>query len=260
MRTAGKKFKTAWQVALPLAFAGVVLAGASLQTQTAPNVKEQLPPLIRSVKGPDLFRAYCASCHGVDAKGAGPAAPALKARVPDLTLLARRNRGEFPAVRVREAIMGDKVVAAHGSREMPIWGPIFHQVEYDMDWGNVRLANLVEYLQSIQSVRASIVASGAELYQQHCAVCHGNELKGTGAVPDPFRPPPDLTTLAQRHGGKFPEEYVSNVLRNGVVIPAHGPVEMAVWGTDFTADGLDERQAALRVANLTSYIKSLQKK
>jgi mono/diheme cytochrome c family protein len=70
-------------------------------------------------------------------------------------------------------IMGDKVVAAHGSREMPIWGPIFHQVEADMDWGNVRLSSLVEYLKSIQTTAASGAPSGAELYKQHCAVCHG---------------------------------------------------------------------------------------
>jgi len=98
-----------------------------------------------------LFRAYCASCHGADAKGKGPAAPALKARVPDLTLLAKRNGGKFPAARVRNMIMGDEVLAAHGSREMPVWGPIFHQIEWDVDRGNVRLENLVKYLQSIQS-------------------------------------------------------------------------------------------------------------
>jgi mono/diheme cytochrome c family protein len=100
-----------------------------------------------------LFQAYCAVCHGVDARGGGPAASSLKARVPDLTLLERRNGGEFPTARVRQIILGDAVVAAHGSREMPIWAPVFHQVEGDMDWGNVRLENLVKYLESIQSGR-----------------------------------------------------------------------------------------------------------
>ena len=56
--------------------------------------------------------------------------------------------------------------------------------------------------------------SGAELYKQYCAVCHGNDLKGNGPAPSPFkRSPPDLTTLARRHDGKFPYAYVSNVLR-----------------------------------------------
>jgi len=260
VQTADNRFKRALQFVLALALVALVLPGVGKQTQTTSNVNGQFPPLIHSIEGPDLFRAYCAPCHGVDAKGAGPAAPALKVTVPDLTALARKNRGQFPAARVRQMTMGDKVVAAHGSREMPIWGPIFHQVESDMDWGNVRLANLVEYLRSIQSVTASKVASGAELYKQYCAVCHGNDLKGSGPAPYPYRPPPDLTTLARRHGGTFPAAYVSNVLRNGAVMPAHGPAEMPVWGADFAMDRSGEPQVALRIANLTNYIKSLQEK
>jgi mono/diheme cytochrome c family protein len=162
VKTADRRFKRALQLVLALALAGVVLPGAGKQTQNAPNGKEPSTPLIRSVEGPDLFRAYCSPCHGMDGRGAGPAALALKAKVPDLTLLTKNNRGQFPTARVRQMIMGDKVVAAHGSREMPIWGPIFHQVESDMDWGNVRLANLVKYLQSIQSIKASNAPSGAE--------------------------------------------------------------------------------------------------
>jgi mono/diheme cytochrome c family protein len=132
-------------------FPGGAQAQSQRQPGKVPPSEQQFQPLIRSVAGPNLFRAYCASCHGIDAKGKGPAAPALKAKVPDLTLLAKRNRGLFPEARVRKIIMGDEVLAVHGSREMPVWGPIFHQIERDVDRGNVRLANLVKYLQSIQS-------------------------------------------------------------------------------------------------------------
>jgi mono/diheme cytochrome c family protein len=260
VKTADKGFKWALQFVLTLALVGIVIPGVSKQTQTAPNVKDQFTPLIRSVEGPDLFRAYCTPCHGADAKGGGPAAAALKAKVPDLTLLARNNRGQFPTVRVRQMIMGDEVAVAHGSREMPIWGPIFHQIESDVDWGNVRVENLLKYLESMQTITPANASSGAELYKQHCAVCHGNDLKGTGPAPYPFRAPPDLTTLARRHGGKFPGAYVSNVLRNGVVMPSHGPAEMPIWGADFTVAGLGETQVALRITNLTNYIKSLQEK
>jgi hypothetical protein len=73
--------------------------------------------------------------------------------------------------------------------------------------------------------------------------------------------PPDLTTLARRHGGEFPDAYVSNVLLNGVIMPAHGPAEMPIWGTDFTVrDRLDETQVRLRITDLSNYIKSLQAK
>jgi hypothetical protein len=86
----------------------------------------------------------------VKAKGNGPAAAALKVRVPDLTRIAKRNGGKFPADQVRAMIAGEDTKAAHGSRTMPIWGPIFHQVEADQDWGQVRLENLTKYLESIQ--------------------------------------------------------------------------------------------------------------
>jgi len=133
-------------------FLGLAAPGAIAQTppKTAQNSQE-LPPLIRSLRGEDLFRAYCASCHGLEGKGDGPAAASLKAKVANLTLLSKNNRGTFPEARVRKVIMGDDVIASHGSREMPIWGPIFHQIEEDVDRGNVRLENLVKYLESIQA-------------------------------------------------------------------------------------------------------------
>jgi len=246
------------QFILAVALTGVALAGK--QIQTMPDAEQQFVHLIRPIEGPELFRAYCAPCHGLDAKGTGPAASALKAKVPDLTLLARNNRGQFPAERVRRMISGDNVVAAHGSREMPMWGPIFHQLEFDMDWGNVRLENLVKYLESIQTTTTSNPPSGAELYSQHCAACHGNDLKGGGPAPSPFRAPPDLTTLARRHGGTFPDAYVSDVLRNGVIMPAHGPAEMPIWGSDFALERSSQHEVALRITSLTNYIKSWQTK
>jgi mono/diheme cytochrome c family protein len=100
-----RPIKWIWQLALPVALAGVVLSGAGGQTRTTPNAEEQFPPLIRSIKGPDLFRAYCASCHGLDAKGTGPVAPSLKAKVPDLTLPEKNNRGQYPAARVRQCMV-----------------------------------------------------------------------------------------------------------------------------------------------------------
>jgi mono/diheme cytochrome c family protein len=117
--------------------------------QTESKSKEQPEQLIYdSVKGPDLFRTRCAVCHGSDGKGAGPMAPALKAKVPDLTVLAKNNRGQFPSARVRKVILGEDVFLSHGYREMPIWGPIFRQA--DQDFGNVRVENLLKYLESIQ--------------------------------------------------------------------------------------------------------------
>jgi mono/diheme cytochrome c family protein len=232
---------------------------------------QQSAPLIQSVEGVDLYRAYCSSCHGTNGKGDGPVARSLKVAPPDLTRLT--GKGQFPTERVRQTILGDAVVAAHGTREMPIWGPVFHQIEADVDRGNVRTENLLKYLQSIQAVpspqptpakknASENTPSGAQLYKQFCAACHGNDLKGTGPAPAPFNDaPPDLTMLARRHNGKFPEDYVNSVLRNGITIPGHGPPEMPTWDADFKAGyGLNEAQVASRIANLTDYIKSRQAK
>jgi len=130
---------------------GSMIAVVEGGAQKSDQSDQQFQTLIRSTQGADLFRAYCASCHGTDGKGHGPAAPALRATVPDLTAIARNSGGQFPTDRVRRIITGDHLVASHGSREMPVWGPIFHQVEQDVDRGNVRVENLLKYLESIQA-------------------------------------------------------------------------------------------------------------
>ena len=110
---------------------------------------------------------------------------------------------------------------------------------------------------------SSSLSSGEELYQQHCVACHGNDMKGNGPFPPPYRVPPDLSTLSRRHGGKFPEAYVSSILRNGVKMPAHGPAEMPVWGDGIRSrepNGSKRQLATLRIRNLTNYIKSRQAK
>jgi hypothetical protein len=121
------------------------LAGAEQKTSTG------VPPLIvESMYGPDLYRHYCATCHGKDATGNGPAAAALKVPPPDLTVLARQHGNTFPAVEVEAIIRGGTAVAAHGSLEMPIWGPIFRALDPSDARVKARIAVLVSHLASIQ--------------------------------------------------------------------------------------------------------------
>ena len=105
---------------------------------------------IHTVNGAEIFQNYCASCHGLDGRGNGPAAPALKYRVPDLTQIAKRAGGKFSRDRIAAIIEGTETLSGHGSREMPVWGPVFHQVGVDQDLGAVRTDNLTKYIESIQ--------------------------------------------------------------------------------------------------------------
>jgi mono/diheme cytochrome c family protein len=111
-------------------------------------------------------------------------------------------------------------------------------------------------------VKPTNPVSGAQMFKEYCAVCHGPGGKGDGPAATALKvSPPDLTTLAQRHDGKFPGDYVSNVLKNGVKTPAHGSAEMPVWGPIFeTMSRMDETQVTLRITNLSNYLKSIQKK
>ena len=125
----------------------ILLAGAVLSGQDKTPRK-----LIASMEGKDLYKAYCASCHGIDGKGHGPVAAVLKALLPDLTLIAKRNHGAFPKEELEKMILGGKGSrAAHGSADMPVWGPVFRKVENDQDLGLVRVRRLADYLISLQT-------------------------------------------------------------------------------------------------------------
>ena len=107
--------------------------------------------LIDSIQGPNLYKAYCAVCHGPNAKGDGPMAMFLKTPPSDLTRISARNGGMFPLVKVRRIISGEESLpGGHGTRQMPVWGPIFSQIAWDQDLGRVRIDNLARYLESLQ--------------------------------------------------------------------------------------------------------------
>ena len=116
-----------------------------------PTVVNVPAPPTPANSGKKMFEAYCAACHGKGGKGDGPVAVALKVPPPDLTGLTARNNGGFPWSRVSQTITGPAGTPAHGSRGMPIWGPVFmtmsHQHESQV---RLRVANLTDYIKSLQ--------------------------------------------------------------------------------------------------------------
>lgn len=127
---------------------GLVLP-ALAQVPAKPVLKKEPVRTIGSVEGSDLYDAYCASCHGRDGKGHGPAVRALKVPPGDITQLAKKT-GKFSPTDVEAAITGQNMTPAHGDTEMPIWGPIFRQMSPDDGMKALRIANLVNYIESIQ--------------------------------------------------------------------------------------------------------------
>lgn len=102
-------------------------------------------------------------------------------------------------------------------------------------------------------------ASGHEMYTDYCAACHGAGGKGDGPAVEFLKAPPtDLTTLASRNDGKFPADHFAAVLRFGTEAHPHGTSDMPIWGPLFTKQGKDIVE--LRIANLTSYVESIQQK
>jgi mono/diheme cytochrome c family protein len=105
--------------------------------------------------------------------------------------------------------------------------------------------------------------SGEQMYKDYCAACHGMTGKGTGPAAEFLKaPPPDLTTMAQRNGGKYPSSHVTSILRFGTGTGAHGTVDMPIWGPLFRTQHQVDGDAAVkqRIANLVDFIGSLQQK
>ena len=104
--------------------------------------------------GRDTFLRYCASCHGPEGRGNGPLAASLTKPPADLTQLAEKNGGRFDEHAVLEVIDGRRKLAAHGTRDMPVWGAVFEEQEqgapYPAYQSLVKSRFLVDYLATNQ--------------------------------------------------------------------------------------------------------------
>lgn len=136
-----------------------LLLAIGLATSVAAAAQDQPEVKIRKVpvkptnpsSGKEMFNENCAVCHGLDAKGNGPAVPALKVVPPDLTTLTKNNAGKFPMLIVTNTIRGDaNMAAAHGSKDMPIWGELFRSINSNDAVIQLRIHNLAKYIESLQ--------------------------------------------------------------------------------------------------------------
>jgi len=132
-----------------LLFSLLAATGSALLAQTK-QIKMEPVQTTNAWKGDDLYREFCAVCHGVDAKGNGPAADALKTRPTDLTQISRKNSSKFPTIQIQRIVSGDDVITAHGTADMPTWGDAFRSISSNGTFAEMRVRALVEYLKQIQ--------------------------------------------------------------------------------------------------------------
>jgi mono/diheme cytochrome c family protein len=130
-----------------LVFSLVLVLGSVISAQNRTSGAQS--PYVE--KGHRLFKQYCATCHGITAKGEGPVAAALKVGPPDLTTLQKPGE-KFPFNRVETKIDGEKDVTAHGTSKMPVWGTIFKRTSGELQ-RHADVYALVKYIESIQRLK-----------------------------------------------------------------------------------------------------------
>jgi len=119
--------------------------------QTGGKVVLPLPKTAAS-DGKQMFASYCAPCHGVDGRGHGPVAPALKIQPTDLTLLRGNNHGKFPDAHIISLLQFGVDVPSHGTAQMPVWGPILGNMNREnAQERQLRISNISYFLKSIQA-------------------------------------------------------------------------------------------------------------
>lgn len=126
----------------------VLLAAGIANAQTIKKVPAK--PTV-SIDGKSLYTQYCAVCHANDGKGNGPAAAAMKPAPTDLTQISRTNNGHFPDEKIMRILTGEETITAHGNKDMPVWGAVFHNMNSSPSMSQARLHALVQYLEELQT-------------------------------------------------------------------------------------------------------------
>jgi mono/diheme cytochrome c family protein len=136
------------------AMALALLAGIGYANQST-STKVVIPVSKTSASnGKQMYVNYCAPCHGVDGKGQGPVASALKKQPANLALLSKNNRGRFPSTHIMSVLEFGAANPSHGTAQMPVWGPMLGHMDASNAENNVsllRISNLSQYLQSLQA-------------------------------------------------------------------------------------------------------------
>lgn len=136
------------------ALAVALLAGIGYANQS--TSRKVVIPISRTPasSGKQMYVSYCAPCHGLDGRGQGPVAAALKKQPADLALMSKNNGGKFPSTHIMSVLEFGAANPSHGTAQMPVWGPVFRSMDTtDLPQGMkvLRISNLSQYLQTLQT-------------------------------------------------------------------------------------------------------------
>ncbi len=138
--------------------AAAMLAAILLSPLAVTPASEQEPTaqpqteMRQRVTGGEVFRTYCATCHGRSGRGDGLLASSMQRKPADLTEIAKRNGGEYPSEIVFRTIDGKTPVRGHGGPGMPVWGDAFARSHDGGDATTVkeRIDSLVDFIRTLQ--------------------------------------------------------------------------------------------------------------
>jgi len=134
-------------------FSGALVASAWALMVTGQAIAQDVEA------GREEYRMHCAACHGLEGRGDGPIGQILKVPAPNLALITERNGGKYPVRKIYDIIEGSSVVAAHGTRDMPLWGDRYRkgpapqtpdQQDVAATQAEQRILALVYYLGTLQ--------------------------------------------------------------------------------------------------------------
>jgi hypothetical protein len=130
-------------------------ATLAMSQETKKTIKKVPIKPTSAASGEEMYMSYCAVCHGMSGKGDGPAASEFKTPPSNLTIICPKSQcGEFPNGYIAQVIeTGPRDAKAHGSKDMPVWGPLFSALSSGTTKQaevKLRINNLSKYIESIQ--------------------------------------------------------------------------------------------------------------
>ncbi|MEW5855270.1 MAG: c-type cytochrome [Myxococcota bacterium] len=232
-----------------------MLWATGVRAQPAGAIHAGPAPTDRSA--PALYGAYCANCHGAQARGDGPLSAQLSMSVPDLRRGMRVSSSTDPTAFTVQDVTS---VLERGVPDspMPSYAGLFTKPELEaLSRHVIKLAGVDEKAPALDLGPApepsqDNVVEGAFIYARAgCALCHGHDGRGGPAPQVPRRNDdgsvarfPDLTKPVTWRGGQTARDIAARVAKGvpGTPMPTYRPAlkDRELWLVALYVESLAE--------------------